>query len=317
MSQENIQKTDTPTSESTGSEYNSLEEAIFDGGLGEGSEQTIADVFTTGEQQNATEAPAQTGQPEVASEVETPVQSTDNDQTRYQYWQSQADKVKSENKELKAQIANNAKVQTQPQQSQEKVEAEPEFPPPPAKPLKPAQFSRDEAFSDPSSESARYLDSVEQWRDNMVEYNGVKSEYDSTLLRERFDKQEATRVQNAKRFQAQEQAKKQKNEVYKYVTGHHGLTQDQAVDFIDTMSKPESVNLDNLVQLYRLNNGGAAQQTNPSEPSQEFKQVQNAQQVPSPMGVMPSGQSSSDVRTTEDKIMDTMIGNFNSKNPWK
>ena len=91
----------------------------------------------------------------------------------------------------------------------------------------------------------------------------------------------------------------------------------QRVDFINTMSKPESVNLDNLVQLYRLNNGGAAQQANPSQPSQEFKQMQNAQQVPSPMGVLPSGQSGADTRTAEDKIMDTMIGNFNSKNPWK
>ena len=90
-----------------------------------------------------------------------------------------------------------------------------------------------------------------------------------------------------------------------------------SVDFINTMSKPESVNLDNLVQLYRLNNGGAAQQANPSQPSQEFKQMQNAQQVPSPMGVLPSGQSGADTRTAEDKIMDTMIGNFNSKNPWK
>jgi hypothetical protein len=45
--------------------------------------------------------------------------------------------------------------------------------------------------------------------------------------------------------------------------------------------------------------------------------MQNAQQVPSPMGVMPSGQSNADGRSVEDKIMDTMVGNFNSKNPWK
>mgnify|MGYP003116823366 CR=1 FL=1 len=315
MSQENTQS-DTPQEGANEQQYNSLEEAVFSQGF-DGSDNTIESAFTTGEEQKATEAPVQTGQPEVASEVETPVQSTNNDQTRYQYWQSQADKVKSENEQLKAQLAQTNQPQAQPQQSQEKVEAEPEFPPPPAKPLKPAHFSRDEAFSDPSSESARYLDSVEQWRDNMVEYNGIKSEYDSTLLRERFDKQEAQRVQNAKRFQAQEQAKQQKNEVYKYVTGHHGLSQEQAVDFINTMSKPESVNLDNLVQLYRLNNGGAAQQANPSQPSQEFKQMQNAQQVPSPMGVLPSGQPGADTRTAEDKIMDTMIGNFNSKNPWK
>ena len=79
-----------------------------------------------------------------------------------------------------------------------------------------------------------------------------------------------------------------------------------------------SLNVDNLVQLYRLQKGGAApQQTAPSQPSDSFRQVQNAQQVPSPMGVMPSGQSNVDGRSLEDKMMDTMIGNFNAKNPWK
>ena len=56
--------------------------------------------------------------------------------------------------------------------------------------------------------------------------------------------------------------------------------------------------------------------TNPT-PSDSFTQTKNAQQVPSPMGVMPSGNTNTDGRTFEDKIMDTMIGNFNSKNPWK
>ena len=55
----------------------------------------------------------------------------------------------------------------------------------------------------------------------------------------------------------------------------------------------------------------------PAKPSETFTQTKNAQQVPSPMGVMPSGNTDTDGRTFEDKIMDTMIGNFNSKNPWK
>jgi hypothetical protein len=79
--------------------------------------------------------------------------------------------------------------------------------------------------------------------------------------------------------------------------------------------KPESVNIDNLVQLYRMNSGKPAPK--PAQPSDNFKQLQNAQQVPSPMGVMPSGQSSNDGRSMEDKMIDKMIGNFNSKNPWK
>jgi hypothetical protein len=66
-----------------------------------------------------------------------------------------------------------------------------------------------------------------------------------------------------------------------------------------------------------MQHGGAVQQPSPAQPSDSFKQVQNAQQVPSPMGVMPSGQTNNDGRSLEDKIMDNLVGNFNSKNPWK
>ena len=83
------------------------------------------------------------------------------------------------------------------------------------------------------------------------------------------------------------------------------------------MSNPNSITIDNLVQLYRLQNGGGNQQAAPAAPSQSFQQTKNAQQVPSSMGVMPSGQSNVDGRSMEDKIMDTMVGDFNSKNPWK
>ena len=84
------------------------------------------------------------------------------------------------------------------------------------------------------------------------------------------------------------------------------------------MSDPNSINIDNLVQLYRMSNGNPNQgQVNNPAPSESFTQTKNAQQVPSPMGVMPSGNTNVDGRTVEDKMIDTMIGNFNSKNPWK
>jgi hypothetical protein len=90
------------------------------------------------------------------------------------------------------------------------------------------------------------------------------------------------------------------------------------LDFMTKMSDPNSINIDNLVQLYRLHNGGNTGQTAPpTTPSPVFTQTKNAQQVPSPMGVMPSGNSNVDGRSVEDKMMDRMIGNFDSKNPWK
>ena len=153
----------------------------------------------------------------------------------------------------------------------------------------------------------------------MIEYNTLRGQYQDAVIREKFDNMEQQRVDAAKRQQAAQAASKQQQEIVSYVTGHHGMNNDEAKDFLTKMSDPSSVNVDNLVQLYRMQQGNAAPQQNsaPAQPSQTFTQTQNAQQVPSSMGVMPSGQSNNDGRTIEDKMIDTMIGDFNSKNPWK
>ena len=82
------------------------------------------------------------------------------------------------------------------------------------------------------------------------------------------------------------------------------------------MSKPESLTMDNLVQLYRMQKGsGQTVQTQPTGPSETFNQQARAQQVPSPMGVLPAQQNESTV-SAEDNIMDTMISGYKKSNPW-
>ena len=306
MTQDSIQG-DTP--QGTNQEAQSLEEAVF--GSSEGS-SNVENAFTSPEESGETEQAPVTGQPQVSGET-----TADNDEKRFQYWQSQADKLRNENEKLKQmaqqQAAPPVNNQTQPE-PQQNVES---FPPPPVKPQRPRAFNRDEAYSDPSSESARYLDEVEEWRDNIGEYNSLKTQYQTAILEEKFNQVEKSRQNDIKRAQAAQAQRQQQAEVVNYVTGHHGMTQEEAGDFLQKMSDPSSINIDNLVQLYRLGNSGATQQTAPPSPSPSFEQTKNAQQVPSPMGVMPSGQSNVDSASMEDKIMDTMIGNFNSKNPWK
>ena len=310
MSQENIQ-TDTPQESTNEQQYDSLEEAVF-GNINEGSD-SVESAFTSGNEGSEEVAAPETGQP--AQETSKPVVDNNNDETRYQYWQSQADKLKSENAKLKESMAQQTQAPVQPQAPvQEQVE---EFPAPPEKPQRPRNFSREDAYADPNSESARYLDEHDQWRDNMTEYNALKTQYDNALLQERFDKIEQERVNNAKRAEAYRVQQQQTNEVKDYVTGHYGFSQEQANDFVQKMSNPESLTVDNLVKLYQLTESGSVNNQSPAQPSDSFKQVQNAQQVPSPMGVMPSGQANNDGRSLEDKIMDTMVGNFNNKNPWK
>jgi len=314
MEQENIQ-TDTPQEGANEKQYQSLEDAVFSGDFNDGS-GNISDVFTTGNEGETKQeaAPVQQEQAQPSAPVQN--EQTDNDQKRFQYWQSQADKLKNENARLQAQLQQPAQAAPVAQETQEEA-----FPDAPGKPERPLHFSREEALSDPQSESARYIDSVEAWRDDMVEYTALKNEYNNAIQQEKFDNLEKQRQENIKRAQAEQQMNKQKNDLADYVIGNHGFSESDAVDFVNKMSDPSSINVDNLVQLYRLSQGQPVANQNTTAPaptpSADFQQVQNAQQVPSPMGVLPSGQGNTDGRSMEDKIMDTMIGNFDSKNPWK
>ena len=314
MTQDNNIQQDTPQP-SANEEFTSLEEAVFGG---EGSDSNVSGAFTSGEEGNANPAPQ--GQPGQENQNIPP--QPNNDETRYQYWQSQSDKYKNELESLKQQVQQ-TQVQPQQAQPQEQVPADTggydEFPPAPDKPQRPRTYSREEAYSDPSSESARYLDELEGWRDDMNEYNSLKSQYQTAVIEDKFNAMEQERINNIKRAEAQQKTAAQISEVKNHVMGHYGMNDNEANDFMQKMSNPNSITVDNLVQLYRMQNGGAAPQQNPApaQPSEAFTQTKNAQQIPSPMGVMPSGNSNVDGRTMEDKIMDTMIGNFNSKNPWK
>ena len=310
MSQDNIQ-TDTPQ-ESSNEQFQSLEEAVFGN---EGSDN-VSSAFTSGNEGNTETAPVQPGQPEVSTQENLQQTQDANDQNRYQYWQSQADKYKNELDSVRSQ-QQQAPVQQQApaQEAQAPVE---EFPAAPGKPQRPRAFNREEAYSDPSSESARYMDELEGWRDDMNEYNSLKSQYQTAIIEDKFNKLEEQRVVAAKRQQAAQQAAQQESELKSHITGHYGMSDNEANDFMTKMSDPNSINIDNLVQLYRFQNGGNPQQVaTPSQPSEAFTQTKNAQQVPSPMGVMPSGQTNADTQSFEDKVMDNLIGNFNSKNPWK
>ena len=319
MTQDNIQ-TDTPQESSGEQQYNSLEEAVFGANINEGSND-IASAFTNGTEGNTEPAPVETGQPEVSAneEVSQPeTTTTDNDKTRYQYWQSESDKKTTRIAELEKQLEEKQQAQSQAAAPVENVEPVDDFPGPPDRPQQPRTYNREEAYTDPNSESARYLDEVERWRDDMNEYNSLKSQYETALMQDKLKAFETQRVEEAKKQEAAQQKAAQMNEIKAHVMGHHGMTESETNDFMQKMSDPASITIDNLVQLYRMQNGNAAPQNNaPAEPSAAFQQTKNAQQVPSPMGVMPSGQSNADTKSFEDKVMDNLIGNFNSKNPWK
>ena len=243
-----------------------------------------------------------------------------NDDTRYEYWQSRSSKLEQELQQMKAnqeQIMQQQQMaqQAQVQQAQPAPEPVEEFPPAPPRPNRPRGFNRDEAMTDPNSESARYVEDLDTWRDNMTEYTALKSQYDVAVMQEQLDNERNHRkkVEDAQRQEYQQQ--QQRAEIGQQVMQQYGLSEPEAVDFINEMSSNESLNMDNLVQLWRIKRGGGQPANSNPSPSPGFQQAQRAQQVPSPMGVQPA-QNMQETGNVEDRIMDSMITDLNDKNPW-
>jgi hypothetical protein len=290
------------------------------------SELSVDDIIlgNLNETASAFGTPEQVEQSEVNA-TEAPVESNDvesdakNDPQRYQYWHSKSAKLENEVEQLRTQQQQIFQQQTK---QAEVVSPEPkwgeQFPDAPIKPGKPRSFSREEAYADSSSESARYLDEVEDWRDNMDEYKEIKHQYDMAVIREKLDAEQKARQNDIQRRDAYMKKQKEVAQVNKLVQTKYGLTGDEAQSFIKEMSSADSLTMDNLVQLWRIRQGqGAPMSGNvQASPSPTFQQTKRAQQVPSPMGVQSSiGQQASS--STEDQIMDKMITDLDSKNPFK
>ena len=308
-------RTDTPQVTEAQQNVNAFDtEALSQFGSTEGSDDnnlTVEDAFFKPAEQTTEEAP-QTEQ--AAPEQEIPGQDARNDERRYQYWQSQAANRENELQALKQELeTTKAAPATQaPEAPAETVQA---FPPPPMAPKKPARFSREEAWSDPSSESAKFLDEKESWDEDISQYNELKHQYELALMQEKLDSQTSYLSEQEQRRQNKIEQGRQISQISEHVQGHYGLTPTETNEFIRTMSNPESISMDNLVQLFRMNQAGAQQQGVHTGPSPEFQQAKNAQQIPSPMGVMPA-QGNQQTRNDEDSIMDELINSHKSKNPW-
>ncbi len=252
--------------------------------------------------------------------MEQPIDAeSNNDATRYQYWQSRASKLENQMDGMRDQqnqlMANQLQA---PAPAQPEAPVQETFPDAPAKPEKPRNYSREEAYSDPQSESAQYLDNVDEWRDSTEEYNQLRNQYDMAVMQEKIDGEKTLRTDAERQRNAQRAEYEQKTEISSHVQQKYNMGNEEAGAFIKQMSSPDSLTMDNLVQLWRLQRGSGAPQnaSAQSEPSAVFQQTQRAQQIPSPMGVMP-GSSNQAQGSTEDQIMSGMITDFNSKNPWK
>jgi hypothetical protein len=221
------------------------------------------------------------------------------DDSQFNYWQSQADKTKAEMEALKAEMEALKSQAAQPKQeiSEPKLVK-------PTKPVKPVDYDYSEALADPESASAKYLASKEDYLEQMSDYILKKDE-----LRE----EQMTKAQ-------QEQlARQQHQETLSELQTKFNYTPEQANDFVKTMSSPESLSLDNLVKLHQLNQGNGPQITEQvSQEAQQKQQLMNQRQeklsIPKPIGVQQGQSVQSPSKNVEDKMMDAMLTDWNKRN---
>ena len=239
-----------------------------------------------------------------------------NDAKRFEYWQSKASRLENDMRALQQQSQQQQMQQQQLQQAPPVQEQE-EFPPPPEKPVKPRSFSREEAWNDPSSESARYMDSLDEWRDENDQYKDLRSQYETARLSEQIEVTEKRRQDDIQRQQAYYTQQQQVSEAKNLLTGHYGMNEQEAEQFMQTYSDRKSVTMDNLVQLYRLQNGQGQKLETPTfnQPSAAFTQTKRAQQIPSPMGVQ-GGATPNSGDVTGGQIMSKLVDNYNKENPF-
>ena len=319
---ENANVQDTPNNANTQDTSSAFEAPQVDATQGSSSELSVDDIILGGIDETASAFGTPDNNVETNVESQEPLSDAKNDDTRYEYWQSQAAKKDNELEQLKTQQQQMMAMQQQMmQQPQAPAQPEPEvdkFPDAPTRPSKPRNFSREEAYSDSSSESARYLDEVEDWRDNMEEYKELKHQYDMAIIQEQLGNERKARVEEVQRREAYAKQQQELANVNNMVQTKYGLNPEEAQSFIKEMSSKDSLTMDNLVQLWRIKQGQNAPMSGnvQTTPSPTFQQTKRAQQVPSPMGTMP-GTGNQATGSTEDQIIDKMISDFDSKNPFK
>lgn len=232
-----------------------------------------------------------------------PVNALDNvdakeDDSQFQYWQSQADKTKAEMEALKAQVEVLTSKSAKPQQETK----EPTLVKP-TKPVKPADYDYSEALADPDSSSASYMQAKESYLEEMSDFIMKKDE---------------VRDEQMTKAKEEQFARQQHQETLTELQTKYNYTPQQANDFVSQMSSPESLSLDNLVKLHQMNMGNTPQAEQISTKAQEKQQLmaQRNQKlsIPKPIGVQQGSSVQSPSKNVEEKMMDAMLGDFNKRN---
>ena len=236
---------------------------------------------------------------EPIAETNDTVLSSNQDQTRFEYWQSQADKAKGELSELRNEVdyyrsqgQNTTPSNEQPQAyHQEQGLQEPSLQVP-TEPDRPVSYNEIDAYSDPDSDSFKYRLDRDKYRDDYMSFLKEKDEVRETQLTQQYEYEMAMERDNMMKTQAQSHA-----------VNSYGWESEKANSFVKWASNPDNLTIDNLAKLFELRTN-----TNPvvQQRTQEMQNQSERLAVPR-TAVVQSGKAEQP-RTDEQVFSDALLG---------
>jgi len=195
--------------------------------------------------------------------------------------------------------SGNTAGQTPPQGNQQTPLKKPE------RPTKPGNYDPVEAVSEPDSESFKFREKLDGFRDDMIGYYEQVSEQQQNYQAQ---------------MQAQQQHQSQLVQLRDRLQNQHKFSDTEAEQFIAFMSSPESTSEASLVDYYRyrfehkhkMEQAGDNQNRNKID---EMKREKERLSIKSPVAVTPGNESQTE-KPIEDQLMDRMVATHNRQNPW-
>jgi hypothetical protein len=211
----------------------------------------------------------------------------DNDKKRYEYWQSQYDKLKAEVESKKPELeqveALNEAIKSDPQllrmiqdyytQPQNGVQPQADTRQPqkselPEPPKKPDNYDPYEAYNEPESESYKYRTKHEKWMIEQAEQRAYQRS------QEFYQKQLDFYAR-----QQQEQLRKQKEQqvLNDFRMRHPDVPEEKFNDFLKWANDPKNMNFDNVWKLYdALTSDSKKQQSAEAAVAEKLRRTQSA-----------------------------------------
>ncbi len=229
--------------------------------------------------------------------------SSKDDSTRFEYWQSQADKAKGELSAIRSELEyyktntvpqnadqqgspSNGQVQGQPQGLQEPSLKEP------TAPERPHSYNEVDAYNDPESDSFRYRIAKESYRDQYIDFLTKKDQVRDQEMQTQYQQQ-----------MQQQQLRMVQSQAMSHAVNNFGYDNQKAAQFVEWSQNPDNLTLDNLAKLFEL-------RTNPNpvvkQRTEEMQNQAGRLAVPKTAAVQ-TGQSEQP-RSDEQLFSDALLG---------